>query len=271
VSPAERDRSSVFGLAHQYLPLGKPGCLAVAACDGIEERADSTSASRNSTHVKKSACNAMSFTSLQQHLTQVQYPCTATDIKDYYYGTGSTEPRSHSSAELAHGMYASQLKSLLRLYPAAQLQVLFQENMLADLRTALDDVQGFLGVPKFDLLAEGAAHGLSLRGGNDDTHGNVGKATATGRGVKDLIASAFKEVKSMWRKVSKSWNKDSTDGNVDAFLSSSARLQASLPPATKALLVASYAKANRDLQLLLQELPEVRHCMGRELPSAWAV
>jgi len=266
--------SRVFGLAHQYSPLGEvPGCLVLSACDESNEKLDTSLRRNSSGTTAQSACPVTSFTSLKRYYTQLQYPCTAADIKNYYYGTGSAERKSHSSAELAHGMYAEQLKSLLRYYPAAQIQVLFQENMLLDTRSVLDSVQGFLGIPRYDLVMEGATHGLSLRGGNDDVQEKMTKSMALVAEMKKLIGSVFLTVRKVWRNtVSKRWGDANTSDenvDVDASLSSSARLQASLPPATRALLAGSYALANRDLAALLQALPEVAHYSGRELPSKW--
>lgn len=261
----ERTQSSAFGLAHKYSPLGnEPGCLALAACTDT-----------NSTAKAHSACPAVSYKTLKQYFSQIQYPCQPSDLEDYYYGTGSAELKSHSSAELTHGMYAEQLKSLLKYYPAAQLQILFQENMIKDMHTVLDNIQGFLGVPRHDLVMEGARHGLSLRGGSDDTQ-DTGNNKAVLKGVKELLRDAVKAFKRVWKNARDSASDEAVataddNDNTDNYLSSSARLQASLSPATKALLVASYGRANAELKALLQELPEVAHYTGRELPDSWAL
>ena len=109
------------------------------------------------------------FAVFANHVRQLPYPCSPESFDNFMMlqkGTGAESPRDHLgedvaeslldvrgdgvSSVLVHGLYHDALTRYLKVYPRHQLMVIFTEELQAGTLQVLDDVQTFLGIPRFD-------------------------------------------------------------------------------------------------------------------------
>eukprot|EP00605_Chrysophyceae_sp_TOSAG23-4_P000641 GSChrysophyteH1.ASY1.ANO1.722.1 assembled CDS len=174
-APSAGEGDPVFGIASTYstsLPFGPRyyghlGCLHIGTANDDNN---------------PDGCITLEYAGLLKQVQQLQHPCTAGDFEDYFFPEspptvvveyGNTQASrkaasrnaatstiskinvklSHAEAELAHGFFDEQIRSVLQFFSEGQLHIIFQEDMLQDTASTLNAVQKFLGIPHEDLSA----------------------------------------------------------------------------------------------------------------------
>jgi len=241
---------------------------------GAEE--DNERAERTRSRGLRSGSNRHSSTNATDKTAQLQqppsdlysvltYPCKATDLHEYYFGSLTRAIRRDKGAEdlverwggalseLSFGFYDEQIARLLQLFPPHQVLVLFQEDMWDDTLHTLRKVETFLGLPCFNFSSIALP---SSKPGYPPQRAPVG----------------FREKVKAWT-LSMLW--------PFSKVSSSKTLQSSLMARTKSLLDELYAPHSRRLLEVLEgmQIKESSKEEGKEedrrgevvLPSSWVV